>query len=176
MIANKQKIVNDILLYLEGGNGFEETFELIRTKTDIGRTSFSEYWKLANEEFSKTLEQRKQIFEDKATQAFIESVEEGLMSKYDKLKILEGIILSKIKFKKVFVSAGEQSVLEIEPDVTAVLKAIELHNKMTGDNEPERSAVEVREQPLFPDIEIVLHPLQENRFKTRSAIESCTAE
>ena len=34
----------------------------------------------------------------------------------------------------------------------AILKAIELHNKMIGDYEPERSEVEFREQPLFPDI------------------------
>ena len=41
---------------------------------------------------------------------------------------------------------------QIEPDVSAVLKAIELHDKMTGDNEPERNEIEFREQQLFPDI------------------------
>lgn len=141
MKVNKQKIINDTLLYLEEGKGFEDTFELIRTKTDIGRTSFSEYWKKANEEFSIILQERKRIFEDKATQAFIESVEEGLMSKYDKLKILEDIINCKTKFKKVFVSNGEQVVLEVESDVTAVLKAIELHNRMQGDYKPDLNLI-----------------------------------
>lgn len=141
MKLNKQKIVNDILLHLEEGKGFEDTFELIRTKTDIGRTSFSEYWKKANEEFSIILQERKQIFEEKTTQAFIESVEEGLMTKYDKLKILEDIINCKTKFKKVFVSNGEQVILDIESDVTAVLKAIELHNRMQGDYKPDPSII-----------------------------------
>jgi hypothetical protein len=126
---------------LEEGKGFNETFELLRTKTDIGKTSFSEYWKVANEDFVKTLEDRKQIFEDKATQAFIESVEEGLMSKYDKLKILENIINCKTKFKKVFVSNGEPLILDIESDVTAVLKAIELHNRMQGDYKPDPNSI-----------------------------------
>lgn len=143
MKLNKQKIVNDILLHLEEGKGFEDTFELIRTKTDIGRTSFSEYWKKANEEFFIILQERKQIFEEKTTQAFIESVEEGLMSKYDKLKILEDIINCKTKFKKVFVSNGEQVILDIESDVTAVLKAIELHNRMQGDYKPDPSIIRV---------------------------------
>ena len=141
MKPNKQLIADDILLHLEEGKGFNDTFELIRTKTNIGRTSFSEYWKVANESFLKTLEDRKQIFEDKATQAFIESVEEGLMSKYDKLKILENIINCKTKFKKVFVSNGEQVVLEVESDVTAVLKAIELHNRMQGDYKPDLNLI-----------------------------------
>lgn len=141
MKLNKQKIVNDILLHLEEGKGFEDTFELIRTKTDIGRTSFSEYWKKANEEFSIILQERKQIFEEKTIQAFIESVEEGLMTKYDKLKILEDIINCKTKFKKVFVSNGEQVILDIESDVTAVLKAIELHNRMQGDYKPDPSII-----------------------------------
>jgi hypothetical protein len=143
MKPNKQKIVNDILLHLEEGKGFNETFELLRTKTDIGKTSFSEYWKVANEGFSKTLEERKLIFEEKTTQAFIESVEEGLMSKYDKLRILENIINCKTKFKKVFISNGEQAILDIEPDVTAVLKAIELHNKMQGDYKIDYSFVRI---------------------------------
>jgi hypothetical protein len=141
MKPNKQKIVNDILLHLEEGKGFNETFELLRTKTDIGKTSFSEYWKVANEDFLKTLSERKQAIEDKSTQAFIESVEEGLMNKYDKLKILENIINCKTKFKKVFVSNGEQVILDIESDVTAVLKAIELHNRMQGDYKPDFSNV-----------------------------------
>ena len=141
MKPNKQLIADDILFHLEDGKGFNDTFELIRTKTDIGRTSFSEYWKVANESFLKTLEDRKRIFEEKTTQAFIESVEDGLMSKYDKLKILEDIINCKTKFKKVFVSNGEQVVLEVESDVTAVLKAIELHNRMQGDCKPDLNSI-----------------------------------
>jgi hypothetical protein len=143
MKPNKQKIVNDILLHLEEGKGFNETFELLRTKTDIGKTSFSEYWKVANEDFLKTLSERKQAIEDKSTQAFIESVEEGLMSKYDKLKILENIIKCKTKFKKVFVSNGEPLMLDVESDVTAVLKAIELHNRMNGDYKPDFSNIRI---------------------------------
>ena len=141
MKPNKQLIADDILFHLEDGKGFNDTFELIRTKTDIGRTSFSEYWKVANESFLKTLEDRKRIFEEKTTQAFIESVEDGLMSKYDKLKILENIINCKTKFKKVFVANGEQVVLEVESDVTAVLKAIELHNRMQGDYKPDLNII-----------------------------------
>ena len=141
MKPNKQMIVDEILFHLEEGKGFEQTFELILTKRNLSRPTFSTYWKMANEAFLKTLEERKQIFEDKSAQAFIESVEEGLMSKYDKLKILEDIIKCKTKFKKVFVSNGEQMILDIESDVTAVLKAIELHNRMQGDYKPDPTTI-----------------------------------
>jgi uncharacterized protein YwqG len=137
MKPNKQMIADEILFHLEAGKGFEETFELILTKRNLSRPTFATYWKVANEEFSKTLEGRKQLFEEKSIQAFIESVEEGLMRKYDKLKILEDIINCKTKFKKVFVSNGEQVILDIESDVNAVLKAIELHNRMQGDYKPD---------------------------------------
>ncbi len=137
MKPNKQMIADEIFFHLEAGKGFEETFELILTKRNLSRPTFATYWKIANEAFLKTLEDRKQIFEAKSTQVFIESVEEGLMNKYDKLKILEDIINCKTKFKKVFVSNGEQVILDIESDVTAVLKAIELHNKMQGDFKPD---------------------------------------
>lgn len=152
MKPNKINIVNEILCYLEEGKRFEDVFKLILTKWQLSRTTFANYWRVANEGFLKTLEERKLLFESKATELYIESIESGLMTKYDKLVILEGIILSKTKFDKVFVSNGEKVIHQIEPDVSAVLKAIELHNRMTGDNEPERNEIEFREQPLFPDI------------------------
>jgi hypothetical protein len=143
MKPNKRMIADEILFHLEEGKGFEETFELILTKRNLSRPTFATYWKVANEAFSKTLEDRKQIFEERATQNFIESVDEGLMSKYDKLKILENIINCKTKFKKVFVSNGETLILEVESDVTAVLKAIELHNRMQGDYKPDLNAIRI---------------------------------
>ena len=141
MKPNKQMIADEILLHLEKGKGFEETFGLILTKRNLSRPTFATYWKVANEEFLKTLEERKRIFDDKSTQAFIEAVEDGLMTKYDKLKILENIINCKTKFKKVFVANGEPMVLDIESDVTAVLKAIELHNRMQGDYKPDINSI-----------------------------------
>ena len=152
MKPNKINIVNEILCYLQEGKRFEEVFKLILTKWQLSRTTFANYWKVANEDFLKTLAERKVLFEHKATEMYIESVESGLMTKYDKLAVLEGIILSKTKFDKVYFSNGEQITLQIEPDFTAILKAIEVHNKMTGDNQPERNEIEFREQPLFPDI------------------------
>jgi phenylalanine-4-hydroxylase len=152
MKPNKINIVNEILCYLEEGKRFEDVFKLILTKWKLSRTTFANYWKVANEDFLKTLAERKLLYENKATELYIESVENGLMTKYDKLAILEGIILSKTKFEKVFVSNGEKVIHQIEPDVSAILKAIELHNRMTGDNEPERNEIEFTEQPLFPDI------------------------
>ena len=141
MKPNKQMIADEILFHLEEGKGFEETFELILTKRNLSRPTFATYLKVSNEEFSKTLEERKRIFDDKATQAFIEAVEEALMTKYDKLKILEDIINCKTKFKKVFVANGEPMILDIESDVTAVLKAIELHNRMQGDYKPDLNSI-----------------------------------
>lgn len=141
MKPNKQLIADEILFHLEEGKGFEETFELILTKRNLSRPTFATYWKVANDAFLKTLEERKRIFDDKSTQAFIEAVEDGLMTKYDKLKILENIINCKTKFKKVFIANGEPMILDIESDVTAVLKAIELHNRMQGDYKPDLNSI-----------------------------------
>jgi hypothetical protein len=152
MKPNKQKIVSDILLYLEEGKGFEETFKLILTKLDLSRTTFSNYWKLANSEYSKTLEDRKRIFDTKTTESYIESVENGLMTKNDKLRTLEGIIKRETSFDKVFIIENVQTVVKILPDITAVLKAIEVHNKMTGDNEPEKVLTNIRLGKELEDI------------------------
>lgn len=143
MKANKQMIIDEILFHLEEGKGFEQTFELILTKRNLSRPTFSTYWKRASEAFSKTLEERKQIFEEKSAQTFIESIEEGLMNKYDKLKVLEDIIQGKTKFKKVVISNGQQISIDTEPDVNAVLKAIELHNRMQGDYKPDPSTIKI---------------------------------
>ena len=136
MKPNKINIVNEILCYLEEGKRFEDVFKLILTKWQLSRTTFANYWRVANEVFLKTLEERKLLFENKATELYIESVENGLMTKFDKVVIIDNV----------------QTVVKIPPDIASILKAIELHNKMTGDNEPERNEVEFREQPLFPDI------------------------
>lgn len=152
MKPNKINIVNDILCYLEEGKRFEDVFKLILTKWHLSRTTFANYWKVANEDFLKTLEERKLLFENKATELYIESVENGLMTKFDKLKKLESIINQETQFDKVVIIDNVQTVVKIPPDIASILKAIELHNKMTGDNEPERNEVEFREQPLFPDI------------------------
>ncbi len=119
MKANKQKIIDEILLELEAGKTHKEVLALNGYKWQLSKRTFQRYWNDANELYSAILEKRKVIFEDMSRQNFLESVEGAIMSRTDKLKILEKIIKR-----------------DSSKSASDVLKAIEVHNKMTGDNEP----------------------------------------
>lgn len=133
MTANKQKIVDEMILEIESGKCYSETFAVNGSKWQLSERTFTRYWNDANEAYSDILERRKEIFIDKSTLTYIEGVEMAIMSKTQKFKILESIILGATTCKKYFHVNGELEEKDITPNLIDRMKAIEIHNKMQGD-------------------------------------------
>ena len=139
MKPNKQIIIDEIINEIEKGKTYVEVFSgQVWANVGMGKTSFDKYWKQANEQLSKTLQARKKAIESKTIEALEKHAERQVLSKLKKLILLEGIALGETEFEKVFFDKGVPKKVSTKPDATDRMKAIEIHNKMTGDNEPEQ--------------------------------------
>lgn len=146
---NKEKIVYEMLLEIEAGKTYSETLVVNGSKWKLATTTFSRYWKQAQERYKLLLEDRKRTFVNKTTEFNNKAVETAIMTRGQKLEILEKIILGKEKIEKVFIHNGVPKKIQVEPDLTEIMKAIEIHNKMTGDNEPDKTDIYFNNIKLF---------------------------
>lgn len=137
MKANKQKIIDEIVLEIEEGKSYSETLAVNFSKWQLSERTFANYWNDANEAYKVILDNRRGMFENKTAQAYLEIVEKAILSRTQKLKILEGIIKGETTFKKYLSVNGKLERVDITPDVSDCMKAIEIHNKMQGDNAPD---------------------------------------
>jgi hypothetical protein len=92
MKANKQKIIDEIVLEIEEGKSYSETLAVNFSKWQLSERTFANYWNDANEAYKVILDNRRGMFENKTAQAYLEIVEKAILSRTQKLKILEGII------------------------------------------------------------------------------------
>lgn len=152
MTQAKQKIIDEIIIKIEDSKSFTETCSVICSKFQFTERTFAKYWNQANEQLSKTLQARKKAIESKTIEALEKHAEKQVLSKLKKLILLEGIALGETEFEKVFFDKGVPKKVSTKPDATDRMKAIEIHNKMTGDNEAETANVTFIQQPLFPDV------------------------
>lgn len=141
MTVTKQKIIDEIVIEIESGKSYSETFGVIRSKSKLAESTFASYWKIANEQYKVVQDKRRAITESKATQAHIEAVETAIMSRKEKLRILEEIATGVASFEKLLVIQGVVQREFVTPDATDRMKAIEIHNKMQGDNATEKTDV-----------------------------------
>lgn len=138
MKANKQIIINEIIAEIEKGKTYTEVFGVIRSKSELAQSTFATYWKQANEQYSLTLQDRKRAIEAKTMHLLEKHAEKAILSKIKKLELLEEIALGSVEFEKVFFDKGVPQKIAVKPDNNDRMKAIEIHNKMTGDNEAEK--------------------------------------
>lgn len=127
MKPNKQNIINDILIELEKGVGYKECFGLIQTKLDIVRSTFSNYWKEANEQYKN----KQETINKELLSIDIENKKEVLkttnLTKIDRILIAESIAMAYI-YK---VTPNDQ------------LKALEYLGKIHGDFAPTKTEIEI---------------------------------
>ena len=152
MTVTKQKIIDEIIIEIESGSSYTETLAVNGSKWQLAQRTFDRYWSEANEQYKVIQDKRRDITESITTQAHIEVVETAIMSRKEKLKILEEIATGVASFEKILVIQGVVQREFISPDATDRMKAIEIHNKMQGDNAPDETKLTVVEQPLFPDV------------------------
>jgi len=132
MKALREQIIQDIILEIEKGHGFATSCANICKRYEFAQRTFAKYWKDANTQYLASLERRKEIKETVATSEYLSSLTDAIMTKNEKLRILETIILGKASFAKTYVAGGELKTTPAEPDVEQRLKAIDIHNKMSG--------------------------------------------
>lgn len=157
MTAQREKIISDILVQLESGKSFTDACSVICSKFQFTERTFAKYWNEANERFKALLEKRKQAWEGKTITTLEKHAERAVLTKLDKLELLENIALGKTEFEKVFFDKGVPKKVAVKPDASDRMKAVEIHNRMTGDNEAEKGELTIlKEQPFFelPDINV----------------------
>ena len=122
-------------------------------KWRIGSRTFDRYWKKAQEQFKETQQAiNKQKLED-YTKAELEAAKSNILSKQEKREYLRKIVHGEVTFEKFIVVKGEPKKVQVKADAIEILKAIDLDNKMAGDDAPIKNETLIKqEQPLFPDV------------------------
>jgi phosphomevalonate kinase len=144
MILTKQKIIDEIIIEIESGKSFTECVAVNGGKWRLAQRTFERRWSEANEQYKIIQDKRRAITESKTTQAHIESVESSLMSRNEKLKVLEDILNGTSSFEKIVIIQGQIERVLVTPDASDRMKAIEIHNKMQGDNAPDETKGEMQ--------------------------------
>jgi hypothetical protein len=144
MTPTKQKIIDEIIIEIESGKGFTEVCSVICSKFQFTERTFAKRWNEANEAYKAILNERRALTASITTQAHIEAIETAIWGRAEKLEILRKIAVGETEFEKVFFDKSVPKKISIKPDASDRMKAIEIHNKMQGDNAPEETKGEMQ--------------------------------
>lgn len=134
MKPNKENIINDILIELEKGITFEDCFKLIQTKSNLVRSTFSSYWKIANERYKEVLSKRQQELNTLSTDLEKERLKTAILTKHDRLLIAQGIAQGKAR------KIGDSIMIPSDGDR---IRALDFMAKVEGDYTATKSEIEV---------------------------------
>ncbi len=139
---NKENIITDILIELEKGIDFTNCFELIRTKFGIGKTSFSTFWKTANERHAINQQEAQKRIGDILTDNLVDRLNSAILNKNDALEILSKIA------KAEFEPAKEGELPSYPPKVIEQIQAIKVIAELEGWNAPIKTDIKTDNEPL----------------------------
>ena len=92
MKPNKEHIITDILIELEKGTTFEDCFKLIKTKSNLVRSTFASYWKIANIRYKDSQNEVNNAKLNASIKEGVKAVKIGLKTKIERLLILQKLI------------------------------------------------------------------------------------
>lgn len=119
--------------------------------------TFDRYFKTANERFLESQQSIEKEKEAITSQMELEAHKEGVLTKIEKQKILAEIANGNARIQEKLIKYNERGEPEVEfyyrePSAFERLKAVEIDNKMSGDNAPMKQESKIIvEQPLFDD-------------------------
>jgi len=142
MKPNKENIITEILIELEKGIGFSECLELFGTKWNLPKTTFSRYWKTANERHLINQQEAQKRIGDILTDNLINNLNSAILSKNEALEILTEIAKAEIK------EAKEGEIQNFPPKVIERIQAIKTISEMQGWNAPIKSDIKTDNEPL----------------------------
>ena len=161
MKVTKQKVIDEIVIEIESGKSYTETLAVNGRKWQLAQRTFDRYWSEANEAYKIILDERRAITASKTTQAHIESLETAIMSREEKLKVLEGILNGTASFERIVVIQGVVERVLVSGDASDRMKAIEIHNKMQGDNAIEKTELTIEKVNIIPSVDEIVAKLKE---------------
>lgn len=140
MKPNKQNIINDILIELEKGIGYNDCLVVIGSKWKLPPTTYSRYWKTANEQHKINQDAIKKELTDISIDAEKQRLKKAILTKDQILERLTEIAL--MKAKKV----DGQLIMPGFNDSISAMKTI---NEMQGYKAPAKLETTITEiKPL----------------------------
>lgn len=134
MKPNKENTITDILIELEKGTTFEECFKLIQTKSNLVRSTFASYWKIANERYKEAVIKRQTELDKISTDAEKERLKSAILTKHERILIAQSIAQGKAW------KAGNTMVV---PSAGDRIRALDFIAKVEGDYSPIKQETEV---------------------------------
>jgi hypothetical protein len=121
---NKENIINDILIELEKGITFEDCFKLIQTKSNLVRSTFSSYWKIANERYKDIVNKRQSELNALSTDLEKERLKSAILTKHERILMAQGIAQGK---------AWKSGNVMVVPNAGDRIRALDFIAKVEGD-------------------------------------------
>lgn len=123
---NKENIITDILIELEKGTSFTDCFKLIQTKSNLVRSTFSEYWKDANKRHLINQQATQKVIAEQSTVNDLERLKIGILDKTEALRILTEIAKDPLK-------EGSMGMVSAKTEQISAIKTI---SELQGWNSP----------------------------------------
>jgi hypothetical protein len=138
--ANKAVIIDAIVKQIEKGKGFGTVLKLIGTKWNLSRTTYSRYWKSANEQHTVAQQILKEAKAALDLQNALNERQSQIADVMERKEILTKIARGQIPLRKAMVVDGTIEYIDIIPDWMDRKAAIAELNKMEGDYAPTKVA------------------------------------
>lgn len=150
MKPNKENIVKDILIELEKGITYNDCLALFGTKWNLPKTTFTRYWKTANEAYKEALNKRQTELDALTTDLEKERLKKAIITKDRALELLSKTAEGKAR------KVGNDI---IAPSYSESTNAIKTMAELQGWNAPTKVA------NTDPDGNEVKTPLSENQVE-----------
>ena len=138
--SNKAVIIDAIVKQIEKGKGFGTVLKLIGTKWNLSRTTYSRYWKIANENHTEAQQLIKDAKAALDMQSALNERKSQIADVLERKEILTQIARGQIRLRKAIPVNGELEYTEVVPDWMDRKNAIAELNKMEGDYAPTKVA------------------------------------
>lgn len=134
MKPNKENIINDILIELEKGINYNECLILFGTKWNLPKTTFTRYWKNANDRYREVLNSRQKELDVLTTDLEKERLKSAILTKYERLMIAQGIAQGKAR------KIGDTVMIPSDGDR---IRALDFIAKVEGDYTASKTEIEI---------------------------------
>jgi len=134
MKPNKENIINDILIELEKGINYNECLVLFGTKWNLPKTTFTRYWKNANDRYREVLNSRQKELDVLTTDLEKERLKSAILTKYERLMIAQGIAQGKAR------KIGDTVMIPSDGDR---IRALDFIAKVEGDYTASKTEIEI---------------------------------
>ena len=134
MKPNKENIINDILIELEKGINYNECLVLFGTKWNLPKTTFTRYWKNANDRYREVLNSRQKELDALTTDLEKERLKSAILTKHERLMIAQGIAQGKAR------KIGDTVMIPSDGDR---IRALDFIAKVEGDYTASKTEIEI---------------------------------